>query len=264
MRQPSHRATKGQLADFVKAVAHIHAYMIFIIALSFPSRRGTPTGSSVRLRASRDLVSRPAAALPAVAEHMRPPAGPSTILCSSLGKERKKLAKVLKSHRKVLEKRLSALTRAEADAPVLSELLSEIRLLSTRLEDQRSASIFRMDDSDSSDSSDDDEECLTRSTAALCSARRSAGTAAATALDSTLQSPHAPGSLTTAVAAAPAAAGAPAGEDVASRMVVSTLAGQIELALPSPPEGWAWDEEEFRAAKFEGASGRVMVCTGSK
>ncbi|GLC33471.1 hypothetical protein PLESTB_000078500 [Pleodorina starrii] len=188
----------------------------------------------------------------------RPPAGPSTVICSSLGKERKKLAKVLKSHRKVLEKRLSALTRTEVDAPVLSELLSELRVLTARLENQRAAELLqRMDDSDSSDS--DDDECQTRSTAALC-ARRSATRHLESSL-ATTTSPAcaAPGSSSVVVSEP---SGTSAGNSTS--MVVSTLTGEIELPVPAPQEGWVWDEEDFRAAKFEGAGGRVMVCTGSK
>ncbi|GIL83149.1 hypothetical protein Vretimale_11448 [Volvox reticuliferus] len=189
----------------------------------------------------------------------RPPAGPSTILCSSLGKERKKLAKVLKSHRKVLEKRLSALTRSEVDAPVLSELLSELRALTSRLDNQRAATLLaNMDESDSSSDSDDDG-CDTRSAAALCSRRASSLHEALpqlsmVAVNGALSEPS----------TSPGTAAEPSVDSTATRMVVSSIVGEIEVPVPAPEEGWNWDEDEFRAAKFDGAGGRVMVCTGSK
>ncbi|PNH02528.1 hypothetical protein TSOC_011481, partial [Tetrabaena socialis] len=171
----------------------------------------------------------------------RPPAGPSTILCSSLYKERKKLTKVLKSHRKVLEKRLSALTSAEVDSPVLSVLLTEIRSLQSHLEGQRAAALLHTAADEGSDSSDSDAECDARSAAALVSSRRAAH-----------QQPLAP------------SATPPAGRDATSTMIVSGRMGQLELAVPAVQEGWDWSEEDFRAAKFEGTGGRIMVCTGSK
>ncbi|GLI59972.1 hypothetical protein VaNZ11_002030 [Volvox africanus] len=193
----------------------------------------------------------------------RPPAGPSTILCSSLGKERKKLAKVLKSHRKVLEKRLSALTRSEVDAPVLSELLSELRALTSRLDNQRTATLLaNMDESDSSSDSDDDG-CDTRSAAALCS-RRASTLQAQLPYPSMVLRERALREPSTSPSTSPATAAEPSADSTATRMVVSTIAGEIEVPVLAPEEGWNWDEDEFRTAKFDGAGGRVMVCTGSK
>jgi hypothetical protein len=105
----------------------------------------------------------------------------------------------------------------------------EIRRLRQRL-DGASA---MLDSSDSSSESSDDD-CGTRSAAALC----------------TRQAP-----------AAPAASGTVSSSDI---MMVSGAAGVLELAVPQPEEGWAWSEDEFRAAKFEGNGGRVLVCTGGK
>ncbi|EFJ52034.1 hypothetical protein VOLCADRAFT_103228 [Volvox carteri f. nagariensis] len=196
-------------------------------------------------------------------ESLRPPAGPSTVLCSSsLGKERKKLAKVLKSHRKVLEKRLSALTRAEVEAPVLSELLQELRILNSRLKSQRAALLILQDikDSDSSSSDSDEELCETRSAAALCFRRALSATSPrqsqAELSDPVSKStpPAIPGMVADQLAAS----------STATSIVVSSLAGEVELQVPPPQEGWCWDEDEFRLAKFDGAGGRVMVCTGSK
>ncbi|KXZ54505.1 hypothetical protein GPECTOR_4g570 [Gonium pectorale] len=184
----------------------------------------------------------------------RPPAGPSTILCSSLRKERKKLAKVLKSHRKVLERRLSALTAAEIDAPVLSELLSELRTLTSRLEDQRAASLMYA--SESSDSSDSDDECPARPAARVAAMHRSSQACVAGA-GAAQRQPESAASV--APAASPAVQHGPG-----STLVVSGLSGQVELAVPEIDEGWQWSEDEFRAAKFEGTGGRIMVCTGSK
>ncbi|KAG2436068.1 hypothetical protein HYH02_011579 [Chlamydomonas schloesseri] len=178
----------------------------------------------------------------ALVDASRPPAVASPVLCSSLRKERKKLSKVLKSHRKVLERRLSALTTSsmDVDSPLLTELLSELKTLRTSLEGQRAAALLYAAD-DSSDSDSDDDGCDIRSAAALAAQRRAAATAALTG-----------------AAAMPQALTSP------SRMVVSGLGGQVELAVPEPEQGWDWSEEEFRAARFEGAAGRIMVCTGSK
>jgi (2Fe-2S) ferredoxin len=157
--------------------------------------------------------------------------------------ERKKLSKVLKSHRKVLERRLSALTTSsmDVDSPLLTELLSELKTLRTSLEGQRAAALLYAADECSDSDSDSDDGCDTRSAAALAAKRRAAATAALTG-----------------AAAVPQALTSPA------RMVVSGLGGQVELAVPEPEQGWDWSEEEYRAARFEGAAGRVMVCTGSK
>lgn len=178
----------------------------------------------------------------ALVDASRPPAVASPVLCSSLRKERKKLSKVLKSHRKVLERRLSALTTSsvDVDSPLLTELLSELKTLRTSLEGQRSAALLCAAD-DSSDSDSDDDGCDTRSAAALAAQRRAAATSALTAAASTSQAMTSP-----------------------ARMVVSGLGGQMELTVPELEEGWEWSEADFRAARFEGAPGRVMVCTGSK
>ncbi|KAG2426277.1 hypothetical protein HXX76_013034 [Chlamydomonas incerta] len=179
----------------------------------------------------------------ALVDASRPPAVASPVLCSSLRKERKKLSKVLKSHRKVLERRLSALTTSsmDVDSPMLTELLAELRTLRSSLEGQRSAALLHAADDSSDSDSDSDDGCDTRSAAALAARRRAAATAALTAAAATPQAMTSP-----------------------TRMVVSGLEGQMELAVPEPLEGWDWSETEFRAARFEGAAGRVMVCTGSK
>ncbi|GFR44451.1 hypothetical protein Agub_g5683 [Astrephomene gubernaculifera] len=182
--------------------------------------------------------------------------GTTTILCSALRKERKKLAKVLKSHRKVLEKRLSALQTTELASPVLSELLTELRSLTSQLENPRNAAPLYAD-SDSSDSSDSDDGdgavCATRSAATLARQLPSTPRASAANIEAGLQSSTS-ANISTNNSSIPNT----------TTMVVSGLSGQVEVAMPAPLEGWDWSEEDFRDAKFDGAGGRVLVCTGSK
>ncbi|KAG2483563.1 hypothetical protein HYH03_017570 [Edaphochlamys debaryana] len=175
-----------------------------------------------------------------------PSRGPTTILCSSLSKERKKLARVLKSHRKQLER----LSVSRADSPVLSELLTELRELRSNLEGRRGTVILKDEDSDS-DSDEEEDTCNVLTASALIEQRvaKLAAQAAARRVKGQPASPAPP---------------ATSSSEVATTMVVSGRNGQTELAVPSPPEGWDWDEEEFREARFEGTGGRIMVCQGSK
>ncbi len=181
-----------------------------------------------------------------------------TVMCSSLRKERKKMAKVLKSSRKALEKRLQAVTHADADSPVLSDLLMELRTLNERLAGQRAAALlYAADDSSDSSSDSDTDDCNVRPGALFqaCAVRPATSSSSSPSLNAM---PATPVSVAT-----PASSATGSGSSVSTTMVVSGRHGVVEVAVPEPPAGWEWDEAEFRGMAFEG-SGRVMMCTGSK
>ncbi len=167
--------------------------------------------------------------------------------------ERQRMAKILKSHRKALEKRLQAVPHADADAPVVSDLISELRAVNERISEQRTEAHRPVGRPGTLSGA------LSMRSVSAHGSRPHGTSSSCTSVVATAPAP----STSNISASGSSSSRCSGGSSVSTTLVVSGRHGVVEVAVPEPPAGWEWDEAEFRGMAFEG-SGRVMLCTGSK